>query len=147
MESINNGHNQILIDWFERRKSNRLGNTIVWCCSIILAVGCCIVVAIVQYTNFDKFVKSLVANTTDEFIHSLDGVANTCNTLYYLNIDIIQFSLAVCLLFFYILLFKRRSFLVKKFRNRHFGLVSLFKRKTSTFLFLYPFFFFDSLPL
>jgi hypothetical protein len=123
----NNKANKMLFDLFERKKLKRSMAILIVCCSIILASICVVIDVMVQYKFYVEVVNSIKTNSTQELIESYQGVFDTCSVLYYFNVPIIELGLAILLMIFYVILFKRRSFLMKKFKNRHFGLPAIIR--------------------
>ena len=103
---------------YERYRRNKLEKNylklIRFLLSLVLSIGTIVLISLVNYD-----VVSAVKNNQTKY---LDSVQETCNKITYGVIDLISTPVSIALLIFYVIIYKRRVFLVKNFKYKNIGL-------------------------
>ena len=103
---------------YERYRRNKLEKSylklIRFLLSLVLSIGTIVLISLVNY----DVVNAVKTNQTKY----LDSVQETCNKITYGVIDLISTPVSIALLIFYVIIYKRRVFLVKNFKYKNIGL-------------------------
>jgi hypothetical protein len=116
MIDINGSHVRcpLLYESSQQKHKSKIWSIVIVVISIIFACCCIGIVAYMQFYTYD----CLVRNDTVPLIQ----LELTCKTIYYGNFEIMSGPSALLIIIFYIILYKRRTFLVERFRFQHIGL-------------------------
>jgi hypothetical protein len=118
---------------YERHRRQKLEKKffklVVFLISIILSIG---TILIISFVNYDMVFA--IQNKRTSYI---DSVTASCDSITYGVIDLISTPMAIVLLLMYIVLYKRRVFLVNKFKYKNIGLPMLVTVWSKSFRFNY----------
>jgi hypothetical protein len=103
---------------YERYRRNKLEKNylklIRFLISLVLSIGTIVLISLVNYD-----VVNAVKNNQTKY---LDSVQETCNKITYGVIDLITTPVSIALTVFYVIIYKRRIFLVNNFKYKNIGL-------------------------